>query len=163
MFFPVATVCDVQKDSLRHRGGNGHIIPAIITVAGNADLHWERQPAIKVHGFHGESQHLFPSSPLTFFFHCVLFICLRHAVFSLSPPGILFIPNTELDSRLSSVNAAWSQLTATFIPLQSSLKNFTNYLPQFLSLGLLRFRNFSISHIFYLINNNSTFAATILI
>lgn len=33
-----------------------------ITVAENADLHRERQPAIKVHGFHGESRRLFLST-----------------------------------------------------------------------------------------------------
>ena len=55
------TVCDAEVDA--------DTTPAIITVAGNADLHRERQRAIKVHGFHGESQHLFLAFLLTFFFH----------------------------------------------------------------------------------------------
>lgn len=39
-------------------------------VAGNADLHRERQPAIKVHGFHGESY----SYHLFFYYYRMLYI-----------------------------------------------------------------------------------------
>lgn len=70
------TVCDAEVDA--------DTTPAIITVAGNADLHRERQRAIKVHGFHGESQHLFLASfPLTFFFfHRGPLLYLRRVAFS---------------------------------------------------------------------------------
>lgn len=48
-------------EAATQKSGSGST-PAVITVAENADLHRERQPAIKVHGFHGESRHLFLSS-----------------------------------------------------------------------------------------------------
>jgi len=89
--------------------------PAIITVAGNADLHRERQPAIKVHGFHGESRRLFLSLPVTFFFVTGFFPAPYGEPVSLplrSPFLFLFIPNTEsLVSRPCPVNATWNQLT----------------------------------------------------
>lgn len=92
--------------------------PAVI----NADLHRERQPAIKVHGFHGESQqhlyfHLFSVS---------VFLCIF-----LPLPRTFFLPSRRADARRSlraffhsgqpnrlalrsfSVNATWNQLATT--------------------------------------------------
>lgn len=119
--------------------------PAVITVAENADLHRERQPAIKVHGFHGESRYLFLSS-------------LRTALFSLHASSLPFprvvrsvallsIPNTEsarvLRSSLRSMprRINWPRSHDLSLPLTFALTrrdNFVNKLSHFL---LSRFYN----------------------
>ncbi|EFN62235.1 hypothetical protein EAG_12398 [Camponotus floridanus] len=56
--FPAAVLSvkeEEKEGTVLHRSEvETDTIPAIITVAGNADLHRERQPAIKVHGFHAD-------------------------------------------------------------------------------------------------------------
>ncbi|KYN23449.1 hypothetical protein ALC57_04323 [Trachymyrmex cornetzi] len=48
-------ICDAEVDA--------DTTPAIITVAGNADLHRERQRAIKVHGFHANMMAFLMAAP----------------------------------------------------------------------------------------------------
>lgn len=142
-----------KGQSVTKWSGSGHRIPAIITVAGNADLHRERQPAIKVHGFHGESQHLFLSFLVMFFF-AVLALMLRDC----SPVEFFFHFKYRFDKVASvSGQCQWNQLaTDASLPLQLSSyagKTISWALWHFLLIKLLDFLNFRIIFIIYYLNS----------